>query len=139
MKFNEQKGNLFELDKKYTLVHCISEDCAMYAGIAVEFQKRFDLRDKLLRVIDKCDLHYPFSIFFMGKQNVISMVTKKKYCHKPTYESFEKALDKVVQICKENDIKYLGMYKLGCTRNGLQWAIVREMIKDKFKYMDIEI
>ena len=27
MVLNEQKGNLFELDKKYTLVQCVSEDC----------------------------------------------------------------------------------------------------------------
>ena len=41
MILNEKKGNLFELDKKYALAHCISQDCAMGAGIAVAFDKEF--------------------------------------------------------------------------------------------------
>ena len=45
MKLNVKKGNLFELDNKYALCHCVSQDCDNYKswgmGIAVEFKKRF--------------------------------------------------------------------------------------------------
>ena len=47
MTINEEKGNLFDLPSEYALVHCISEDCALGAGIAVEFQRRFKIRDIL--------------------------------------------------------------------------------------------
>lgn len=32
MIFNEEPGNLFDVDKKYYLVHCVSTDCALGAG-----------------------------------------------------------------------------------------------------------
>lgn len=43
MIYNEQKGNLFDLDDKYALAHCISYDTdnpkSWNLGIVVEFKK----------------------------------------------------------------------------------------------------
>ena len=45
MIYNEQKGNLFDLDNKYALAHCISYDTdnskSWNLGIVVEFKKKF--------------------------------------------------------------------------------------------------
>lgn len=140
MKLNEKKGNLFELDGKYTLVHCISEDCAMGAGIAVEFKKRFGMKSYLLETIQQAPKYYPCAIFYpFGKQKVINMITKKKYWNKPTYESFVIALKEVRDICIGREIKYLAMPKIGCGLDKLQWEKVREIIKEIFKDIEIEI
>lgn len=40
-------GNLFDCPKEYYLVHCISGDYALGAGIAKEFNRRYDMRIKL--------------------------------------------------------------------------------------------
>ena len=40
MEYKEIKGNLFDAPKDAYLVHCISADFALGAGIAVEFNKR---------------------------------------------------------------------------------------------------
>ena len=45
--FKEEHGNLFEVSDKYYLAHCVSTDCALGAGIAVQFQKRFKLKESL--------------------------------------------------------------------------------------------
>ena len=44
MILKEEKRNLFEVDDKYYLAHCISEDCAMGAGIAVDFNKNIHFK-----------------------------------------------------------------------------------------------
>jgi len=49
MELVEKRINLFNVDKEYYLVHCISADAginnkAMGMGIAVEFQKIFHIK-----------------------------------------------------------------------------------------------
>ena len=43
MKIIEEKYDLFKVSNDYTLVHCISQDCAMGAGISVEFEIKYKL------------------------------------------------------------------------------------------------
>lgn len=62
MTINEEKGNLFDLPEEYALAHCISEDCALGAGIAVEFQRRFKIRDILKEYIRNEPKRYPRTI-----------------------------------------------------------------------------
>lgn len=141
MKIIEKKMDLFKLSNDYTLVHCISEDCAMGKGIAKTFDKRFkNMKNDIFDTLVYNELHYPISIMFLGDdQNVINMVTKKEYWHKPTYKTFEIALDSVVKICKKYNITKVGMPKIGCGLDRLQWGRVKEMIENKFKDLDIEI
>lgn len=141
MVITEKKMDLFKLSNECTLVHCISEDCAMGKGIAKVFDKKFKgMRKDILWTLVENNLHYPISIMFLGEnQNVINMITKKEYWHKPTYKTFEIALDDVVKICKKYNITKLGMSKIGCGLDKLQWGKVRTMIEDKFKDLDIEI
>lgn len=42
-------------------------------------------------------------------------------------------------FCKCVDVKYLAMPKIGCGLDRLQWSKVREIIKEEFKDLDIEI
>lgn len=47
MRFKIEKGNLFTVPTDYILCHCISADFALGAGIAKQFDERFNLRNKL--------------------------------------------------------------------------------------------
>ena len=134
MILNEKKGNLFELDnEKYFFAHCISSDCALGAGIAVEFQKRFKLRDSLKKYSSG---EYPELITI---NHIFNLVTKEKYWHKPTYNSLTKCIRYMRDMCRNCDIKYLAMPKIGCGLDRLSWPKVREIIKEEFKDLDIEI
>lgn len=138
----EKKMDLFKLSNEYTLIHCISEDCAMGKGIAKVFDKKFKgMKKDIFATLVYNELHYPTSILWGvdRPQNVINMITKKEYWHKPTYKTFGKALDDVVEICKKYNITKLGMPKIGCGLDRLQWGKVKEMIENKFKDLDIEI
>lgn len=135
MKINEQKGDLFTLDDKYYLAHCISSDCAMGAGIAVVFENKFKLRRELLKngfMIRK----HPTCIL-RGK--ALNLITKELYWHKPTYLTLTGALEAMKQIVIDESIKYIGMPRIGSGLDKLQWNKVKEIIENVFKDLDVEI
>ena len=136
MTLIEKKMNLFEVDDKYYLVHCISADYALGAGIAVEFAKKFHLKSKLVEIGNN---KYPSCIFI---NPVFNLVTKKKYWNKPTYESLQKSLEIMKEMFTQHQIEgrlYLAMPKIGCGLDRLQWGRVREIIEDVFEDTDAEI
>lgn len=149
----EKKMDLFELPKDYALVHCISLDCAMGAGIAKVFNKKFpNMKWKLADCIRGNRLKHPISllygaertvegklVFIDEEQVIINMITKERYWHKPTYDDFNAALLHVAFLCNKYGVKKLGMPKIGCGLDRLQWDKVKEKIEDCFKDLDIEI
>ena len=132
MNFIEEKGNLFDVDDKYYLVHCISADCKMGAGIAVEFQKRFDLRSQIM-------VQHPMVYQSVRVGRVFNLITKRHYYGKPTYESMWECLQNTKRQCGELGIKYLAMPEIGCGLDGLKWGRVRNDIKNIFEDTSIEI
>lgn len=140
MIFKEINGDLFESDEKYTLVHCISADCAMGAGIAKTFDSKMPKMKKLLkRTIRENNMQGYFAILYQGERNVINLITKERYWHKPTYSSLKASLLNAKKIAIRNNIKYLAMPVIGCGLDRLQWSKVSVMIKEVFADTDIEI
>ena len=133
MTFTEIKGDLFDRKLEHPseyYVHCISRDYACGAGIAKEFNKRYNLSLRLLDLpITSC----------MIIDVVISLITKPKYWQKPTYDSLRKALVDLKEICGENLVKTLVMPRIGCGLDKLSWKNVKEIIKEIFKDTDINI
>ncbi len=135
MNYIEEKRDLFIIDDKYYLAHCISKDAKMGAGIAVEFRKRYPELESLSKNwrhennIGECRL----------VNKVFNLITKERYWHKPTYSSLEESLISMRKIIKDREIKYLAMPKIGCGLDRLTWNNVRILIKEVFKDTDIEI
>jgi len=133
MTFTEIKGNLFDRKLEHPseyYVHCISGDYACGAGIAKEFNKRYNLTKKLQELPPcKC----------MTIDNVINLITKSKYWQKPTYDSLRETLVDLKELCKENLIKTLIMPRIGCGLDRLSWKNVKKMLKEIFEDTDINI
>ena len=144
MIYREEKGDLFELEG-YSLAHCISQDCAMGAGIAVVFDKKFTgMKSYCQRVIQENNLSFPCIIPLTVSYNnydifVFNLVTKRVCYGKPTYTTITKAIEDMAFMCKQFNVKKLAMPKIGCGLDRLQWGKVREIIKEAFKDTDIEI
>ena len=140
MIFKEIKGDLFKSDNKYTLVHCISYDCGMGAGIAKTFDSKMPkMKNQLKRTIREKNLHGYFAILYKGDRNVINLITKERYWHKPTYDSLKASLLSAKKIAVREGIKYLAMPVIGCGLDRLQWSKVSVIIKEVFADTDIEI
>lgn len=142
MIYKEEKRDLFSVPEEYYLAHCISADYALGAGIAVEFNKRFDMRRKLHE--DVPDYWEYMKLYnLQGEcvliERVLNLITKEKYYYKPTYKSMKQALDMMKTVCEANNINKIAMPIIGCGLDKLQWDKVSKIIKEVFKNTDIEI
>ena len=140
MIYNEEHRDLFSVNFiEWTPAHCISRDCKMGAGIAVPMKKKFKLGG-LKDTIDNFNVALPYGISTCIFHNeVLNLITKKRYWHKPTYESIGTALTAMLVLANTRGIKKIVMPKIGCGLDGLNWSRVREIIKEVFKDTDIEI
>ena len=147
MIYKEEVRDLFSVSEDYYLAHCISADFALGKGIAVEFNKRFDMKNKLIDRFDGDVTHawdgninegYPSGACFKVDR-VLNLVTKRNYWNKPTYRTLTESLVCMLDICKEYNIKKVAMPLIGCGLDRLQWDRVYDIITTIFKDVDIEI
>lgn len=134
--YNVVNDNLFNYENEYYLAHCISYDCALGAGIAKEFEKRYNLREKLIPYIKKNKINWPNCVL-VGK--VFNLITKEICTGKPTLGTLIIALNYMKQIAIKKDIKKIAMPLIGCGLDKLIWEEVEILIKDTFKNTGIEI
>lgn len=95
MTYREEKMDLFQTHRNYYLAHCISADFAMGKGIAVQFNKWFDMKNRLKH-------KYPDYLNWYRRNeisgscilegNVLNLITKELYWQKPTLHSMRMAL-----------------------------------------------
>ena len=135
MEVKEIHRNLFTVGNEYYLAHCISSDCKMGAGIAVEFNRRFNLRSALLRYSEDVRKH-PTCIL---EGRVFNLITKEKYWNKPTYDTIENSLAVMRDIVRKLNIKYIAIPKIGSGLDRLEWNKVKKIIIEVFKDIDVEI
>ena len=142
MEFREEKRDLFSVPEDYYLAHCISADFAMGKGIVVEFNRRFDMKNKLRA-------HYPDYLDQWQKEKkssgcvlagrVFNLITKERYFQKPTYETMRGALECMKALCAQKDIRRVAMPVIGCGLDRLEWEKVSAVIRDVFAGTDVEI
>lgn len=142
MIYREENMDLFSVSDDYYLAHCISADFDMGRGIVVEFNRRFDMKRKLQSEYPNYLSQYTNEriggdCILEGK--VFNLITKERYFHKPTIITMILALEKMKQICLENNIKKIAMPVIGCGLDRLNWNDVSEQIKSVFSDMHVEI
>lgn len=140
--YKEEVKDLFSVPEDYYLTHCISADFGMGKGIVVEFNKRFNMKQKVTELYpdgfrDQDGCYEPIGCVLIDR--VFNLITKKRYFDKPTYYSLEGALYFMREICQDNGIKKVAMPVIGCGLDRLQWDKVSEIIKKTFSDLDIEI
>jgi len=141
MKFIERQQDLFTVDSKYTFVHCVSVDCEMGAGIAKEFQKRYNLKGAVKARCQGLGTATRFATWdrYVGWIWVFNLMTKHFYWHKPSYETLRLSLLDLKKQCLTLKINYLAMPQIGCGLDRLNWNQVKEIIIEIFEDTDIEI
>lgn len=142
MIYREEIRDLFSVPDDYYFAHCISADFGMGKGIVVEFNKRFDMKNKLqVKDPDYLDRYNRHSIggdcILEGR--VLNLVTKERYFHKPTIITMRIALQKMKKVCIEHDITKIAMPTIGAGLDRLSWSMVSDQIHMIFDDTDIEI
>ena len=148
MIYKEVKQDLFSVSPDYYLVHCISADFKMGAGIAKVFNEMgtkewlFDLYEEGYPWNGKGVCMYTWAANAKDKyKGVFHLITKEHYYEKPTYQTLKQALLKLKDSISPNyfDAKKLAMPKIGCGLDKLQWDKVKEIIYEVFSDCDVEI
>lgn len=140
MKLSEEHMDLFAVSDDYYLVHCISGDYALGAGIAKEFNERYQMREKLHEAYE-----IPSWMKFanVGKalkiDRVFNLVTRARYYDKPTYVTFVHALNDLRRQCDELNVRKIAMPKIYCDSDGLSWHRIKNIIADTFAGSDIDV
>lgn len=142
MIIREEQRDLFTVPKDHILVHCISADLAMGAGIAKEFTKR-GVKAQLQRDYQDIEVGDCLVSDTTGWRAELNLVTKEKYWQKPTYETMRMALEDTKSLYEEimNYIETvkLAMPRIGCGLDRLQWDKVKVIIEEVFADTDVEI
>lgn len=141
MKFSEQRGDLFDSDilENYALCHCISSDFALGAGIAKAFAQ-MGVKKQLCEEYQKNWAGRGYCL--MTKTNGVvvgNLVTKERYFHKPTLETLRQALEDFREQIIEMNVNKIAMPKIGCGLDKLDWAEVKNVIREVFETTDFEI
>ena len=136
MIIKEEVRDLFTVPQGFYLVHCISGDFALGAGIAKQFVKVYNMKEKLESRWDFIDKDENKTIII---DNVFNLITKRKYFQKPTYDSLREALEDMKEQANNLLITKLAMPKIGCGLDRLEWSRVKEILEEIFEDTDIEI
>lgn len=152
----EKQCDLFEeygdRDDVY-FAHYISADCAMGAGIAVQFvdwlKKKYDVNLNLnLRLF--CSSGGVNEGTCIRTDKLFNLVTKEHYWDKPTYSSLERALKWMAKTYMHNYIinsmdgteaetTTIVMPRIGCGLDQLEWTKVKNIIFRVFRYIPVNI
>ena len=150
--YEERQCDLFkeygDRDDVY-FAHCISADCAMGAGIALQFvdwfQKKYDLNLRLF-----CSGRDTNKGTCIDTGRLFNLVTKEHYWDKPTYSSLERSLKCMAKSYMKDYITYsmdgveaklttIVMPCIGCGLDQLNWTKVRDIIFKVFRYIPVNI
>lgn len=131
MIITEVRQDLFAVSEEYTLCHCISSDLAMGAGIAVQFQKLFNIRPQISKPVEYPTCRYT--------DRVYNLITKDRYFHKPTMETLTASVVAMRKLMKLNHHTKLAMPAIGCGLDRLKWSEVKAMLEKVFEDTDVEI
>lgn len=141
MIFEEVTGDLFTAPEDFALVHCISADAKMGAGIAKEFRKRYlsmvhTLENKKPLCVGDCE-----AVIVQDGRTILNLVTKSNYWNKPTYDSLRASLKDMSHFLNLNDhyISYIAMPLIGCGLDQLEWSQVKEIIHQELNHLDVHI
>lgn len=151
MKYEERFCDLFsvnseDMEEPYCLAHCISADFGMFGGIVVEFNRRWDMKNRLLQKYGNQrknfykGMVFPETVHHNGVETVVyNMVTKEDVSSLPLYTSLEACLVTVRDMMLESGHHKLAIPKIGCGIDRLDWVVVRPSVKAVFEDTDIEV
>lgn len=142
MTIKEIPGDVFSA-KDVTFMQCISADIGCGAGIAVAFNKHFDIKNRIQSRLENLPLDYwdeGHEGFAIMETPVINLVTKRRYFEKPTEQSLKNALDAAVKICNENNITSIAMPYIASGLDKMNWKTqVRPAIEAAFDGTSVDI
>jgi O-acetyl-ADP-ribose deacetylase (regulator of RNase III) len=137
MGIKETVGDLFNCETP-AVMHCVSRDGKMGAGIAAQFRSRYPAMCLDFGARDRtCPDVFPWRT--PQGLLILNLITKRRYFEKPTYETLEASLIRARELLTKAGIREVAAPKIGCGLDGLEWGKVSEMLGRVFGDSGIEV
>lgn len=114
-----EQGNIKDYYDKGLICHCISNDWALGAGLAVQLENKFNIKKNKPNNTKVGEVHIV--------NNIANLITKEKYWQKPTYKTFEDSILSLKEKINKDTILVFP-YKIGCGLDKLNWSKVLNLI-----------
>ena len=123
------------------IAHCVSSDFAMGKGLASTIARCYPELQELRKLpINTFPSGSLVTYFDQHHQRFIyNLVTKRRFFHKPTYETLELGLQALKQHLKRHNIQELAIPKLGCGYDQLHWPKVFSILFKVFSGSNLTI
>lgn len=136
----EANRDLFLVPQGYYIAHSISADMNLGAGIAREIDSRYNMEKRLLNFKEFAEIQAEDLVgVCIPIANVFNLITKSEAFTKPTYGEILEALRSMRKSAEDNYVECIAMPRIGCGKDRLNWAVVKELIQEVFEDSDIEI
>lgn len=141
MSIKEIKGNIFKA-KTQAIVNPVNIMGIMGAGIALQVKKKFPevFESYKKACYDKSIINRGYHVYRIRDQDnleyIINLPTKKHYFEMSDYFSIEKSIETLISIIYSMEIRSISIPALGCGCGGLNWNIVRTIIKSKMEILE---
>lgn len=121
MQLYHLRGDVLKSDPRLPILHCISYDARMSAGVARSLQRKYNFRNQILAT----PRSMPGLVVSYGQRTVLNLITKWRYFEKPTLENFELALLELRHLVVQNNIQEIATVRLG---TGLDMLTLNEVL-----------
>lgn len=133
----EKTGDILSVVGKEYVVHTVSGDYVLGAGIAKKINEMMDMSKQLHFHYDSSVNSYVGTALPIGK--VFNLVVKETCRGKVDADDMYEALCDLRRRCERIGIKELSMPRIGCGGEHMDWDDVKDMLEDVFDDSDIEI
>ena len=119
--------------------HCISADARMSKGFADFLLYRIlGLRSTCRKAKLLTGRVFPFWDS-TGKRYIYNLVTKERFCDKPSLSALSKTLEAMKSHASMNGVSTIAIPKLGCGLDQMNWQEVAKLLRDIFAYADVQL
>ena len=139
-------GNMFsDLDQADCAVNTVNCNGVMGKGVALEFRNRFPDMFSWYKDLCKARQIQPGHVYpYVDETNltIFNMATKDDWWNRSEYDWVDSALQDLrdyMMVYYDNHDKLLLMPPPGCGNGGLQWDMVKPMVKRHLKELKCEV
>ena len=130
-------GNIFD-SKAEVIVNPVNCVGVMGAGLALVFKKKYPEMFRRYNNHCKNGRIKLGKVFLMcGNKRILLFPTKSHWAERTYVKNIESGLDDFVQKYKRWEIKSIAFPALGCGCGGAKWELVKEVIVEKLKNLDV--
>ena len=143
IKYTE--GNILDSSAE-ALINTVNTVGIMGKGIALQFKNAFKSNYKAYKEacenneveVGKLFVFKDINIM-SGEKLIINFPTKTHWRKPSEYDYISQGLDDLIKVIEHYKIKSIAIPPLGSGNGGLNWVVVKELIKQKLSAIDIEI